>query len=356
MGDVNRALWLETARGPFSIRVAPMPEPGPGEVVIRAQAVAVNPLDVIGGSVRRLVTPWLRYPTVLGSDVAGVVVDVGLGVTHVKRGDRVMGYAAGQEKQRNSPAEGAFQLFVVVLARVCTPLPSTVTVEQAAVLPLALSTAAAGLFEADQLGLSLPGEADPPSRGVVLVWGASTSVGCNAVQLARASGYTVLATAGPHNHDLVRSLGAEEVFDYRSAGVDASILEALGTRELVGTLAIGKGSLTHALHIARAVHGTKKIASSMPSPVTQARSLLARARGIRVTSIWGGTPVQSKIGPAVFQAFLPDALEDGRFRPAPAPTVYGTGLEQLPGAMKALSNGVSATKLVVALNPSKDLA
>ena len=350
MSDDNEALWLLTPRGRFEVRSSPPPAPGPGEVVIRVRAVAVNPVDAITGPFRRIVTPWVRYPTVIGSDVAGEIVDVGSGVTRLRRGDRVLGYAAGQERLRNSPAEGGFQRYVTVLERVCAQLPDAVSFEHAAVLPLGISTAAAGLFEADQLGLPLPAGTVRPGDDVVLVWGASTSVGCNAVQLARASGFTVLATAGQKNHDLVRSLGAEAVFDYRDADADQKIIHALRHRQLAGTIAIGRGSLTHAMRIAGRTSGAKRIASAYPDPLTRARALVARARGIRVASIWGGTPVHSPVGPSIFQDFLPAALADGRFRPAPDPTVFGVGLQQLPGALGALRRGVSAAKIVVSVD------
>lgn len=289
-------------------------------------------------------------PTVIGSDVAGEVVEIGQEVTRLRPGDRVLGYAAGQERARNTPAEGGFQRYVVVLARVCTPIPDHVAFENAAVVPLGLATAAAGLFEPDQIGLLYPGPVAEPRHDVVLVWGASTSVGCNAVQLARASGYTVLATAGATNHELVRSLGAEAVFDYRQPDVDDKILATLGDRPLAGTMAIGQGSLTHALRIARRSAGTKRIASAYPDPVTKARALIARTRGLHVSSIWGGTPVHSAVGPAIFQDFLPAALADGRFRPAPDPMVTGHGLPAVPHALDTLRAGVSATKIVVTLD------
>lgn len=350
MSATNEALWLLSPRGRFEMRSAPFPTAGPGEVVVRVRAVAVNPVDAITGPLRRVVTPWVRYPTVIGSDIAGEVVEVGEGVSRLRPGDRVLGYAAGQERARNTPAEGGFQRYVVVLERVCTPIPDYVAFEDAAVLPLGLATAAAGLFEDDQLGLPVPGAAAAPRGEVVLVWGASTSVGCNAVQLARSSGYTVLATAGRANHDFVRSLGAEAVVDYRDADVDAAVVAALGDRRLAGTVAIGQGSLTHALNIARRTAGPRRIASAYPDPVTKARALIARTRGVRVTAIWGGTPVRSTVGPAVFADFLPGALRDGRFRAAPNPVVAGRGLPAVPGALARLRAGVSAAKLVVTLD------
>jgi NADPH:quinone reductase-like Zn-dependent oxidoreductase len=350
MSDTSEALWLLSPKGRFEVRAVPLPAAGPGQVVVRVRAVAVNPVDAITGPLRRIVTPWVRYPTVIGSDVAGEVVEVGEQVTRLSPGDRVLGFAAGQERARNTPTEGGFQRYVVVLARVCTPIPDDVAFENAAVLPLGLATAAAGLFESDQLGLPCPGSVSEPRSDVVLVWGASTSVGCNAVQLARASGYTVLATAGSKNHELVRSLGAEAVFDYRAADVDENIVAALGARPLAGTIAIGQGSLTHALRIARRSGGTKRIASAYPDPVTKVRAMIARTQGVHVSGIWGGTPVQSSVGPAVFQDFLPGALRDGRFRPAPEPLVAGSGLQAVPGALSTLRAGVSATKLVVTVD------
>ncbi|ANP72225.1 zinc-binding alcohol dehydrogenase family protein [Cryobacterium arcticum] len=349
----NEALWLLDTRGRFEVRTSTLPTPGPGQVVVRVRAVAVNPVDAITGPFRRLVTPWVRYPTVLGSDVAGEIAAVGDGTTRFQVGDRVVGYAAGQERLRNSSEEGGFQRYVTMLERVCAELPDTVTFEQAAVLPLGLSTAAAGLYEKDQLALPLPTSSPSPRGDVVLVWGASTSVGSNAVQLARASGYTVIATAGRRNHDFVRSLGAEAVFDYRDAEVDRQIVEAIGHRDLAGTMAIGSGALTHALRIVARTSGTKHIASAYPDPLTRSRALLARVRGIRVTSIWGGTPVQTPVGPAIFRDFLPVALSSGQFRPAPDPTIVGSGLERVPGALTALRTGVSATKLVVTIDPTE---
>lgn len=351
---MNEALWLLDPRGRFEVRPIARPSPEAGEVVVRVRAVAVNPVDAMTGPIRRVVTPWVRFPTVLGSDVAGEVVAVGTGVTRFAVGDRVVGFAAGQEKARNRPEEGGFQRYVTLLERVCSTLPETVSFERAAVLPLGLATAAAGLFEDSQLALPYPSAGADSRDAVVLVWGASTSVGSNAVQLARASGFSVIATAGRANHDLVRSLGAEAVADYRDSDVDEQIIRALGDRHLAGTIAIGRGSLTHALRITHRSTGSKRIASAYPDPITKLRSLLARPRGIRVSSIWGGTPVLSPVGPAVFRDYLPEALADGRFRPAPEARVVGIGLSQIPAALAYLRDGVSATKLVVTIDPPKD--
>jgi NADPH:quinone reductase-like Zn-dependent oxidoreductase len=92
------------------------------------------------------------------------VVEVGPGVTRLQPGDRVAGHALGVEKSHNSPAEGAFQQYVVLMQHMVSAIPESLSFEQASVLPLALSTAASGMFQKDQLGLTLPG-AGPPQPG-----------------------------------------------------------------------------------------------------------------------------------------------------------------------------------------------
>lgn len=106
--------------------------------------------------------------------------------------------------------------------------------EDAAVLPLALSTAACGLFQKDQLGLEYPSATAKPTGKTLLVWGGSTSVGSNAIQLAVAAGYDVIATASPRNFDYVKGLGAGQVFDYNSSTVVADIVAALHGRTIAG--------------------------------------------------------------------------------------------------------------------------
>ncbi|MES2021849.1 MAG: hypothetical protein V4460_11145 [Pseudomonadota bacterium] len=75
----------------------------------------------------------------------------------------------------------------------------------------------------------------------------------------------------------------------------------------------------------------------------------ARRRKVRTKMIWGSALIANEVGPIIFEAFLPAALAEGRFVAAPAPTVVGTGLAQIPVALERQRQGVSATKLVVTL-------
>ncbi len=369
----NTALWLHARRAPFTVGPAPATAPGDDEIVVRVRAVAVNPFDRIQQTIGDIITPWIDYPFVAGSDVAGEVVDIGRLVTRFRVGDRVLGYAAGADKRRNRAAEGAFQDYVVLLAYMVSPIPDDMAFEAAAVLPLGISTAACGLFQTDFLAMSAPSAAPTPAGKTLLVWGGSTSVGSNAIQLAVAAGYEVITTASPRNFAYVKQLGAREAFDYRSRTVTADIIRALRGETMAGALAIGAGSAAFCIDIVGGCTGNRFVALATPAasfdavPAGRGRlprlvpaaarmvagniglALKARRRGVHTKFIWGSDLIANEVGPMIFEAFLPSALAEGRFVAAPSPTVVGTGLAQIPVALERQRQGVSAAKLVVML-------
>jgi NADPH:quinone reductase-like Zn-dependent oxidoreductase len=370
----NTAVWLRKKNsGQLEVGPAPYPHPRAHEIVVRNYAVAVNPVDWIIPIMGGLIYPWLTYPAVLGSDVAGAVVEVGDAVTRFRVGDRVLGHAVGIEKNRNAAAEGAFQAYPVLLDHMTTPIPDHISYEQAVVLPLGVSTAACGLFQKDLLGLRLPVGQGPPTGETVLVWGGSTSVGSNAIQLAVAAGYDVITTASPRNFEYVQGLGARQAFDYRSGSVVADIIAALQGRRLAGAIAVGNGSAASCLDIVHAADGRKVLATASTAVSFEglvgksARSLRmiplllrvagsqtalmikARSWGVRTKMIWGGTLKDNEVGPAIYADFLPKALSDGRFVPAPEPLIVGTGLESVQAGFDAQVRGVSARKVVITM-------
>jgi NADPH:quinone reductase-like Zn-dependent oxidoreductase len=369
----NTALWLNAKRAPFAVGPAPYTAPRANEIVVRVRAVAVNPFDRAIQTIGGIITPWITNPFVVGSDVAGDVVEIGSGVTRMKVGDRVLGYAAGSDKRRNRAAEGAFQNYVVLLAHMAAPIPDTMAFEDAAVLPLGISTAACGLFQKDFLAMTPPSAAPAPTGKTLLVWGGSTSVGSNAIQLAVAAGYDVITTASPRNFAYVQRLGAREAFDYRSRTVIADITTILRGREIAGALAIGIGSAAACIDIVGACQGNRFVALATPPASfdavpagrgrlrhlvpaiarmlagTMTQTLKARRRGVRTKFIWGSDLIANEVGPLIFEAFLPAALAEGLFVAAPGPTVVGTGLALIPEALERQRMGVSAAKLVVML-------
>ncbi len=369
----NTALWLNAKRAPFTIGPAPTTAPRADEIVVRVRAVAVNPFDRVIQTMGDIITPWITYPFVTGSDLAGEVVEIGSLVTRFRVGDRVLGYAAGADKRRNRAAEGAFQTYVVVLAHMAAPIPDAMAFEEAAILPLGISTAACALFQKDFLAMNAPSATPVRTGKTLLVWGGSTSVGSNAIQLAVASGYDVVTTASPRNFAYVEKLGAREAFDYRSKTVTADIIRALRRETLAGALAIGAGSAASCIDIVGACTGNRFVALATPAasfddvPAGRGRllrlapaaarmiagnirlALKARLRGVRTKFVWGSDLIANEVGPMIFEAFLPTALAQARFVAAPRPTVVGSGLARIPEALERQRLGVSAAKLVVTL-------
>ena len=178
----NLAAWMPASKQRMQVAEAPFPTPGPDEVVVKNRAVAVNPIDwVLQDQGTSMAFGWIKYPFVFGYDVAGEVIQTGNKVVRFKVGDRVVGQAHSTDKKINNAAYGAFQLYTVLLERNMSPIPDTLSFESASVIPLGFTTAAAGLFEKDQLGLQYP-QLNPnrPERLFLygearLVWAATLS-------------------------------------------------------------------------------------------------------------------------------------------------------------------------------------
>jgi len=370
----NTAAWIKAKKARLDVGPAPYTAPGDDQIVIRNHAAAINPLDWIIQVAGNVAYRWLKYPTVLGSDVAGEVVEVGQAVTRFRVGDRVLGHAVGSDKDSNNAAEGGFQLYTVVLERMAAPIPDAMAFEDAAVLPLGVSTAACGLFQKDQLGLRYPSANAVPTGETLLVWGGSTSVGSNAIQLAVAAGYEVITTSSPRNFEYVKSLGASQVFDYNSPTVVPDIIAAFKGRTLAGAIAFGTTSAPACVRIVGACEKGNKFVSIGSPPVSfeslagdshgrfdllrlvrrlvtsnVALQVNARRRGIRSKYIFGTTLKANEVSLAIYRDFLPAALADGRYVAAPKPSVVGNGVGDFQQAMDIQLKGVSAAKVVVAL-------
>ena len=190
----------------LSVTELPEPVPGPGQILVRTEASALNAVDVV------LVTGAMKdafpisHPFVPGVDVTGVVAAVGDGVTRFTVGDPVLAW--------NGIPSGALAEFVLVQDAPSVAIrPAGLEVGLAAALPTAALTAAALVHEAKLQ----PGDS-------VLVVGASGGVGSFTVQLAKQAGARVLATARAEEADLLRGLGADATVDYRTADVTAEAL------------------------------------------------------------------------------------------------------------------------------------
>ncbi|KAI4728086.1 zinc-binding dehydrogenase [Aureobasidium sp. EXF-10728] len=367
----NRAAWVVTQGKPLEVKEAPYTPPGPNEVVVKNAAVAINPVDWLLPNVVSMFTPQVKLPFIFGDDCAGTVVEVGQGVNTLKVGDRVLGLAVSFDKRSNKASEGAFQEYTVLRTNLATKIPDWMSFESASVLPLGLATAACGLFLEDFLGLQLPTAPKPQkSTGeTVIIWGGSTSVGCNAIQLAVAAGYEVISTASPRNHTYLKSLGATEVYDYNSPTVVQDIVVTMNNKHRIsaGAYAIGVGSLNACIDILSKTKGKKFVAqASHDIPMKEfptnmlaimwkmgtsfvSWKLKGLSKGVGYKFVWSTEVMANKLGSEIYEKFLPVALAQKSFLPAPEPQVAGRGLEGIEEAFDVAKKGVSAKKIVVSL-------
>ncbi|KRV48239.1 alcohol dehydrogenase [Wenjunlia vitaminophila] len=186
---MSRAVAFHQHGGPEVLRLIDVPEPraGAGEVRIRVRAAGVQPVDiaVVGGQMPRGVQ--VSFPCTPGNEYAGVIDQVGEGVTGFRPGDEVLGFQV----------LNSYQELVVVPADQVVTKPPTMPWEVAGGFTAPAQTAHVALTE---MGTG-PGD-------TVLVHGAAGAVGTIAVQLARLWGATVIGAAREHHHDHLRSLGA----------------------------------------------------------------------------------------------------------------------------------------------------
>ncbi|WP_371542317.1 NADP-dependent oxidoreductase [Streptomyces sp. NBC_00554] len=194
---------------------ADVPEPGPGEVLLRVAGAGVNPGDAVlrSGRVPGLVTlPWTP-----GNDVAGVVERLGQGVTRFAPGDEVYGMLAVTRR-------GAYAEYTAVPAAALALKPKNLDLVSAAAVPLVAFTA----WQA----LTVLARVRPGDR--VLVHAAAGGVGHVAVQLAKELGAHVIGTARAANHDFLRDMGADELIDYTATDFRIAVTPVDTVLDLVG--------------------------------------------------------------------------------------------------------------------------
>ena len=229
MSTSNEAAWLPEKGARLKIMATEQYMPKAGEILVRNKSVAINPVDWKMQDSGYFIS---SYPVILGTDIAGEVAAAGEGVTRFQTGQRVLAHVIGIETRK--PSDGSFQTYSTVPAAAAAPIPDSMSFEAASVLPLGLSTAAAGLYQSSGLKLPFPSH-NPKSTGkTILVWGGSSSVGASAIQLAVASGVDVVSTASKKNFDLVKKLGAKEVFDYAQTNVVEDLVAYLKDKQVAG--------------------------------------------------------------------------------------------------------------------------
>ena len=287
------------------------PEPGPTEVLVEVHAAGINPVDWksrASGSFGL----W-GDPVILGWDVSGVVVATGGGASLYAVGDEVFGMP------RFPHQAGAYAEYVAAPSRQFAPKPASLSHVEAAALPLVGLTAWQGLAEVAKV----------QAGQRVLVHAAGGGLGHVAVQIAKALGAHVIGTASAGKHDWLRSLGADELVDYRTT----DFAEVLSDIDVVFD-GIGGDSTDRSVDVLRDGGVLVTLPGGPPSPDAAAR---AAARSI--SAAW--TLVEPDRHGLLALAEL---VESGKLKPEIAATFP---LEEVAAAHELGEEGHTAGKIVL---------
>jgi NADPH:quinone reductase-like Zn-dependent oxidoreductase len=192
-----RAARIHAAGGPEALRIesVPVPAPAAGEVLVRVHYASINPVDWKLQEAGRL-----SFPAIPGGDFSGEVIALGAGVTDFACGDLVAGVVDQRERS------GSYAEYLTVPTSEIVRKPAAFTMAEAAAYPTVAIAAWRYLIQA----------ADVQRGERVLVHGGAGGTGSIIVQIAKAKGAYVIATASASNHPYLREIGADEVIDYRS--------------------------------------------------------------------------------------------------------------------------------------------
>lgn len=265
-----RAVWYERC-GPaaevLSYGEQPTPSAGPGEVRVRLKASGVNPADAgrRAGNYR-----GLEFPLVIpNSDGAGIIDQVGEGVTRLKIGQRVWLFNG----QRNGRALGTAAEYIALAEQLVTPLPDQVSFAEGATFGIPAMTAWCSLF------------ADGPLVGkTVLVTGGAGAVGNYAVQLAKWGGAKVIATvSSPAKAEHARLAGADLVVNYRNEDVIAKAFAFTDRRGVDHVVEVDFGGNVATTPKLMAVNSTIAVYATVGNrtPVVPVRELMERCVNLR---------------------------------------------------------------------------
>ncbi|KAH7110612.1 chaperonin 10-like protein [Dendryphion nanum] len=345
----NQAAYLVKAGAALEVRNAPMPTAGPGEIVVKNAAIAINPLDWHIQDAGVFVQSW---PAIMGSDVAGVVHEVGAGVKRFKEGDRVIGHSVSFVSGR--PQDGAFALYTVVHSDKAAILPDSIPFTSGVVVPFALEGAVCAL-SLKVPGVALPGVPTPAlglpypslvdlakSLGKVLVVnGGSSSIGTATTQLAAAAGVTVISLVGKDNFKLSKSAGATVVLDHGDPSLVNKVVQAVRdlNQEFLGIFDAISIPDTYSSDLAILSQlGGGHLACSHPPPAEVPENVKA-----------GMIFAVNDIATPVWNDYVTPALETGKLKCLPPSKIVGKGLGCIQEGLKASKAGVSGIKLVVEL-------
>ncbi|KAL3492477.1 putative zinc-binding dehydrogenase family oxidoreductase [Aspergillus germanicus] len=347
MSNANAALVVRVSDGQsprLSKEPIPRPRPAANQVLVKISHVAQNPTDVqsFDGNAS-------GDGAVLGCDFVGEVIEVGSSVTRLAEGDIIAGLVWGGEVK----GLGAYSEYCLADERVSFRLPRGISRAEGSTIPLAAATAWLALFSKDCLALDRC-----QGKGIsVLVWGGSSSVGLYSIQLASKLGFEVVTTCSDKHADLVRSLGAKHVFNYKDENIAEKIKAAAPNLSHAFDTIGAKGSSAAA----------SQAFASGPGTICTVRPGKANTEGVvkgtRVTDVlvwtaflkdhsygefkWPASKEDHELVAELFEK-IPEWVETGHLKPN-RPKVLG-GLDAVVDGFQEYRDGkISAYKIVYEL-------
>ncbi|KAF5352562.1 hypothetical protein D9756_006066 [Leucocoprinus leucothites] len=366
MSTSTHVAIASTSKGKLGTVRVPTEEPAGGEVLIKVEYSAMIPPDAYIVD-RGFLVSEADYPVIVGFTAAGTVVKVGKDVRDLKPGDRVTSFAYGASRNKG------VQEYAIQPRSVCAKIPDNLSLEAAATIPDNFVCAFYTIF--NQLSLTMPSSfpatQDPPQSDTpILIHGAGSTSGQYMIRLLHLARYKkILATASSKHHDYLRSLGATDLFDYRSPTLVEDINKAAGGPEKV-TLAVDCISAESTMGILVKVVGPKgSVALLLPvkqgttlnngpddelflewpipdkfNPFQKGTNLI----GVRIFFYQTDQVLKERLMPQI----LPELLEKGLIEPTRLRLMdQGTLQQRVEQALDLFrDNKVSGEKLVIKIN------
>ncbi|CCO37916.1 Zinc-type alcohol dehydrogenase-like protein SAR2277 OS=Staphylococcus aureus (strain MRSA252) GN=SAR2277 PE=3 SV=1 [Rhizoctonia solani AG-1 IB] len=330
----HKASFLLEKHGKLEIKPRSTPSPQKNQALVKVTAAAINPVDwkIIDYGV--LVE---KFPTILGTDGAGIVEAVGPEVTDFKVGDRVF-----FQGRYGSDDEATFQEKTIVQTDIISKIPDNITEDQASTIPVASIAALCELFQ--KTGIEFPTNGPTANGKGVLILGGSSSVGQFAIQLARIAGFSPIVTTASVKHEgFLKSVGATHIFD---RDVDAKTVQSAFPSPVA--LVVDAISASSTQELAYEVLTT-------PSPVPGAHLalVLPLADSVKEKNSGNQVTVHSVLGishmlrdlSVPFWQSIGQWIKDGKFVPNQVQVVGG--LAAVPEALDLSRKGVSGVKIVI---------
>ncbi|QRV87248.1 Zinc-binding dehydrogenase [Ceratobasidium sp. AG-Ba] len=322
----------------------PMPSIAENEVLVKVHSIAQNPTDW------KLLFIKIAPGNIIGCDFSGIVVKVGSdAITRVKVGDTVAGFEHGG----NYKDRGAFAQYVKAQADLVWKFsPSSVSFEEAATMGCALWTS----IQAFYLRMGLAEPSAPSDKGEwILIYGGSTSLGLFSTQLAKLSGYKVVTTVSQKNSELLKSLGADVVIDYKASDVVEQIQRVTGNslKYAFDTISDEKSQTICAKSLAPASEDApgKVVVVQMPNTVATALRKDVAIQPLGRSFAWSPkvqypASAEDRQHMASWMPKLEELVSAGKIKPNPV-KLWPGGLEAVNEGFQYMREGkVSAAKIV----------